>query len=243
MPSGKISGFFISANNSYFKLDGAQQSIKLSIDQLILYAKYFPCALSILNFVSSNRIGRLEVSIVFHEDSEISVKSQGVYVSTVILSTVFFVCYHRLFVLRVAALSFFRFLWLLFFCYNSFLIIHLPLQLISNMGIDKTHVLVVTVELTWLLFLNMLSFISTPNKSLRFTGFRKSYVYHPAVVPIKGTLLSCLMCTAQSGNFPFFCSCLFRMIVHLCNLSLQSALVARILLTLRWISRQKDVKQ
>ena len=69
-------------------------------------------------------------------------------------------------------------------------------------SIDKTHVLVVTVELTWLLFLNMLSFFPTQNKSLRLTGFRKSYVY-PAVVLIKGTLLSCLMCAAQSGNFSF----------------------------------------
>ena len=35
-------------------------------------------------------------------------------------------------------------------------------------SVDKTHVLVVTVELIWLLFLNMLSFnfISAPNKSL-----------------------------------------------------------------------------
>ena len=90
------------------------------------------CSLSILNFVSSNRIDRLEVSIVFHEDSEISVKSQGVYVSTVILSTVFFVYYHRFFVLRVTSLSFYRFLWLLFIRYNSFLIIHLLLQLIFN---------------------------------------------------------------------------------------------------------------
>ena len=84
-------------------------------------------SLSILNFVSSNRIDRLEVTLVFHEDSEISVKSQGVFVGTVILSTVFFVYYHRLFVLRVTELSFFRFLWLLFICYNSFLIIHSPL--------------------------------------------------------------------------------------------------------------------
>ena len=47
------------------------------------------CSLSILKFVSSNRIDRLEVRIVFHEGSEIYVKSQGVFVSTVILSTVF----------------------------------------------------------------------------------------------------------------------------------------------------------
>ena len=72
-------------------------------------------------------------------------------------------------------------------------------------SINKIHVLVVTVELTWLLFLNMLSFnfVPTPNKSLRFTRYRKSYVYRPTVVLIRGTLLSCLMCTAQSGNFLF----------------------------------------
>ena len=71
-------------------------------------------------------------------------------------------------------------------------------------SIDKTHVLVVTVKLTWLLFsFVMLSFVPTSNKSLRFTGFRKSYVYRPAAILIKGTLLSCLMSAAQSGNFPF----------------------------------------
>ena len=90
------------------------------------------CSLSILNFVSSNRIDRLEVSIVFHEDSEISVKSQGVYLSKVILGTVFFVYYHRFFVLIVTSLSFDRFLWLLFIRHNSFLIIHLLLQLLFN---------------------------------------------------------------------------------------------------------------
>ena len=90
------------------------------------------CSLSILNFVSSNRIDRLEVSIVFHEDSEISVKSQGVYVGKVILGTVFFVYYHRFFVLIVTSLSFDRFLWLLFIRHNSFLIIHLLLQLLFN---------------------------------------------------------------------------------------------------------------
>ena len=43
-------------------------------------------------------------------------------------------------------------------------------------SVDKTHVLVVTVELIWLLFLNILSFnfVPTPNKSLRFTRFRRS---------------------------------------------------------------------
>ena len=50
--------------------------------------------------------------------------------------------------------------------------------------VDKTHVLVVTVELIWLMFLNIFSFdfIPTPNKALRFTRFRRSYVNRPAVV-------------------------------------------------------------
>ena len=128
--------------------------------------------------------------------------------------------------------------------HHFFIQIPILCQSCTNHSIDKTHVLVVTVELTWLLFLNMLSFnfVPTLNKSLRFTRFRKSYVYRPAVVLIKGILLSYLMCAAQSGNFPFFCSCLFTITVHLCNLFLLSTPVARILLTPRWISRRKDVK-
>ena len=51
-------------------------------------------------------------------------------------------------------------------------------------SVDKTHVLVVTVELVWLLFLNtyFFNFVSIPNKSLRFTRFRRSYANHTAVV-------------------------------------------------------------
>ena len=51
-------------------------------------------------------------------------------------------------------------------------------------SVDKTHVVVVTVDLIWLLFLNILSFIfiATPRKSLRFTRFIRSYVNGPAVV-------------------------------------------------------------
>ena len=80
------------------------------------------CSLSILIFVSSNRIDRLQVRIVFHEDSEVSVKSQGVYVSTIILSTVFFVYYHRFSCSELKHYPFFWFLQLLFICYNSFLV-------------------------------------------------------------------------------------------------------------------------
>ena len=44
--------------------------------------------------------------------------------------------------------------------------------------VDKTHVLVVTVELIWLLLLNIISFnfVPIPRKSLSFTRFRRSYV-------------------------------------------------------------------
>ena len=41
----------------------------------------------------------------------------------------------------------------------------------------------------------------------------------------------------------FYCSCLFPIIVHLRNLFLLSTLVTRMLLTPRWVSRWKDVKQ
>ena len=49
----------------------------------------------------------------------------------------------------------------------------------------KTYVLSVTVELTWLLFLNTLSFnfFPTPNKYLRFRRFRRSYVNCHVVIP------------------------------------------------------------
>ena len=62
-----------------------------------------------------------------------------------------------------------------------------------------------TVGLIWLMHLNVLSFnfVLTPNKSIRFTRFRKSYVNCPAIVLIKVTLLSWLMCAVQSGHVPF----------------------------------------
>ena len=51
-------------------------------------------------------------------------------------------------------------------------------------SVDKTHVLVVTVDLIWLLFLNILSsnFVATPRKFLRFTRFIRSNVNRPVVV-------------------------------------------------------------
>ena len=72
-------------------------------------------------------------------------------------------------------------------------------------SVDKTHVLVVTVELIWL-FLNMLSFnfVPTLNKSLRFMRFRRSYVNLPAVVPVKVTLLLFAGCAVFKWLRSFF---------------------------------------
>ena len=76
-------------------------------------------------------------------------------------------------------------------------------------SVDKTHVLVVTVELTWLLFLNILSFkfVPTPRKSLRFTRFRRSYVNHPVVV-LTNQRYTILLLDVRCPKSPrsFFCS-------------------------------------
>ena len=60
-------------------------------------------------------------------------------------------------------------------------------------SVEKAHVLVVTGELIWLLFLNILSFnyMQTPNKSHGFKKFRRSYVHLSIVVQIN----HCQMCT------------------------------------------------
>ena len=51
-------------------------------------------------------------------------------------------------------------------------------------SLNKIHVLYVTVNLTWLLFLNILSFnfATTLIKSLKVTRFIRSYVNRPTVV-------------------------------------------------------------
>ena len=130
-------------------------------------------------------------------------------------------------------------------------------------SVDKTHVLVVvTVELIWLLFLNIF-ILSTlfQQRTLSFTRFRGSYVNRTAVVltnhcqSYTAFLLDvvltnhCQCCTAflldvGCSKWPryFFCSCLSPMIVHLRNLLLLRTCVAQVLLTPWWVSRQKDVK-
>ena len=88
-------------------------------------------------------------------------------------------------------------------------------------SVDKTHILEETVDLIWLLFLNILSFnfVATPRKSLRFTRFIRSYVNRPAVVLTNHyqsytAFLLHVRCSKLSRSI-FFCSCLFPMIVYL----------------------------
>ena len=67
-----------------------------------------------------------------------------------------------------------------------------------------------TVELIWLLFLNILSFnfVPTPNRSLRFRRFRRNYVKPPCYCskePLsKLRWLFYFMCAFKSGNAHFF---------------------------------------
>ena len=114
---------------------------------------------------------------------------------------------------------------------------HVPVH-----SVGKTHVLVVTVELIWFLFLNILSFnsVPTPSKSLRFTLFRRSYVNRTAVFLTN----HCQSYTAfyldvrcskwpHSYFFFFFLQLLVPMIVNLRNLFLLNTTAARMSLTQR----------
>ena len=81
-------------------------------------------------------------------------------------------------------------------------------------SVNKTHALLVTVELVWLLLLNTVSFnlAPMPSKSFRFTRFRTSYINRTAVIQSHTAFLL----DVQSSRWPrSFCSCLFPMIVHL----------------------------
>ena len=98
-------------------------------------------------------------------------------------------------------------------------------------------------------FLNILSFnfVPTPNTFLRLRRFRKIYVNCPddvltSHISYTASLLD-MRCDIQYGQIPFFCSCFPPVLVHLRNLFLSSTAVARMLLTRRWVSRRKDVKQ
>ena len=116
--------------------------------------------------------------------------------------------------------------------------------------VEKSHVPVVTVKLIWLLFFDILffNFNQTPNKSLRFRKFRRSYAHLSVVVQTN----HCQICTAffawcalfKVGHIPFFiCGCFFSLtIVQVRNQFLLNTPVAQMLLTPRWVSRRKDVK-
>ena len=108
---------------------------------------------------------------------------------------------------------------------------NLVLGLILVLSVYKSHVPAVTVESSWLFFLNIYSFnfILMLHKSLRFRRFRRSYVNCHVVVPTN----NCQICTAflawcalfEVATF-LFSHCLSPMIVHLLNLFLLSTPVA-----------------
>ena len=100
--------------------------------------------------------------------------------------------------------------------------------------------LVVVLEYTFFLLCSNVEQIY-----VRLARFRRSYINRPGIVLTNDTSsqLFCLMCAALFKVAPIlFFSCLSPMIVHLRKLFLLSTPVARMLLTLRWVSRQKDVK-
>ena len=104
------------------------------------------------------------------------------------------------------------------------------------------------MELIWLLFLNIFffNFVPTPNKSLRFTGFRRSYVNCTAVTLTNHCQsYTAFLLDVRCSKWPrfFFLQLFVPIEMHFRNLFLLSTRVARMLLTPRWISRQKDVKQ
>ena len=74
--------------------------------------------------------------------------------------------------------------------------------------VDKTHILVVTVELIWLL-LNIVSFsfVPTPKNLYWAARFRRSYVNRPAVVLTNHTSYTAFLlnehCALQSGHVSF----------------------------------------
>ena len=92
--------------------------------------------------------------------------------------------------------------------------------------VEKSHFLVVTVELIWLFLLNILSlnFLQKPNKSLRLWKFRRSYVHRSVVVQTNHCQIStAFLLDGRCAKWPhsffsFFCGCLSPTIVHLRNL-------------------------
>ena len=89
-------------------------------------------------------------------------------------------------------------------------------------SVDKTHILVVTVELILLLFLNNFLSFSTSFLSLRFTRFRRSYVNCPVVVLTNHCQsFTAFLLDVHCSKWPrsCFCSCLLPMTVRLLEFS------------------------
>ena len=101
-----------------------------------------------------------------------------------------------------------------------------------NSGID----LVVALEST---FFQLYS--NAEQISVRLPRFRRNYVKRPVVVLTNNTVTKRLMCAAlfKVATLVFW-SWLSPMIVYLHKLFLLSRPLARMLLTPRWVSRQKD---
>ena len=114
---------------------------------------------------------------------------------------------------------------------------------------EKNPFLVVTVELIWLLFLNMLSFnfIQTPDLGYYLLGSENlEEAMYTALLSFKPTTVKVALFFLLGVHWPkcshnLFCGCLFPTIVHLRNLFLLSTPVAQMLLTPRWVSIRKHV--
>ena len=112
-------------------------------------------------------------------------------------------------------------------------------------SVNKTHVLVVTVDLIWLLFLNIISFfnfVATPIKSLRFTRFIRSNANRPAVVLTHHCQsYTAFLLDVRCSKFP--CSIFLQFFVpNDSAFALLSTPVSRMLWTPRWVGRRTDVR-
>ena len=82
--------------------------------------------------------------------------------------------------------------------------------------------------------------------SVRLARLRRRYGKSPAVILTSPTSYTAFLLdvryAVQSGHVPFFGSCFSLMIVYLRNLFLLNTPLARMLLTPRWVRKQKDEK-
>ena len=111
-------------------------------------------------------------------------------------------------------------------------------------SVNKTHVLDVTVDLIWLLFLNIHSFnfVITPSKSLRFTRFKRNYINRPALV-LSNHCQSYTAFLFDVCSSKLSCSIFLKLLVpNDSAFALLSTPVARMLWTTRWVGRKTDVK-